>query len=145
MHTTQGRPTILCITATLSEDDEIRTMNLLGVTEFKKITCNPMNPRISFHNSIAPLDLNYVAELLQRRESCPRIIIFEQSLDECGKKYLELELVSLISVAIVSIFTYNFGQCHLCSVRIGTFTKCAIVDERYMVDCHQIFRRYFLI
>lgn len=89
----QVRPVILCLTATLTDSGELGAMRLLGITNPTRMACNPVNPRISFHNSGAQLDMEFIASLLTRREECPRLILFEDSLKECGKKYRQLQRV----------------------------------------------------
>ena len=57
------------------------------------ISQNPTNKNISLHNCQGELDVGpLVKQLLE--ETCPRILIFENSLPECGLRYLEITNVS---------------------------------------------------
>ena len=89
---------MLCLTATMLQAAEKKVIRHLGVkTSYHKIQMSPISPRISFHNRDGVLNVRHIAEMLIKFEaSCPRILIFEQSLVSCGSRFLELARVSYL-------------------------------------------------
>ena len=93
-HRFQNRPVVLCLTATLTEVAEKLTLRSLGLDPdtVHKIEKNPVSRRISFHNKSGCLDIQPLVEHFCTGE-CPRVIIFEASLLNCGARYLEFKEV----------------------------------------------------
>ena len=94
----QVRPAILCMTATITEVTESSTIRNLGISSDRlfKIQRNPTNPNISFINSTGTLNSRMIADLLQNKgKQCPRILIFEKSLVDCGLCFLEIKKVGI--------------------------------------------------
>lgn len=88
---------VLCLTATLTELNEKETIGDLGLdeTELFRISKNPVNNKISLINLSGKLDIAPLISLLAGpKDRCPRIIIFENSLVECGQRYLEFKQVN---------------------------------------------------
>ena len=92
----QSTPTILCLTATLIEVAQKRTLTLLGMSDHvHKIQVSPISPRVSFKNSGGTLNIEYIGSMVQAyKKECPRILIFEDTLVACGAQYLDVEHVS---------------------------------------------------
>ena len=90
----QNHPRVLCLSATMTEISEQSTMRHLGLDPAAtlKLTRNPVNNRISLINIAGRFQIGPVAQYL-REGNCPRIIIFENSLVDCGKRYLEFRQV----------------------------------------------------
>ena len=78
----------------MSEMSEKVTLKSLGIDPktVTKIEKNPVNRRISYHNSKGCLNIQPLIELLCAG-TCPRVIIFESSLLKCGERYLEMKEV----------------------------------------------------
>ncbi|KAL5252834.1 hypothetical protein ACHWQZ_G015565 [Mnemiopsis leidyi] len=90
----ENRPLVLCLTATLTELNEKETLCDLGLdpTEILSISKNPVNHRISMINLPGCLDIKPLLSMLEWPEDkCPRVIIFENSLVDCGYRYLEFK------------------------------------------------------
>ena len=84
------------MTATMTEVTETSTIRNLGISSDRlfKIERNPTNPLISYINSTGTLNVRNIADLLRRRgRNCPRILIFENSLVDCGLCFLEMSKV----------------------------------------------------
>ena len=93
----QNRPLVLCLTATLTEMCEKETIWDLGLdpSDMLSISKNPVNRRISLINLPGSLDINPLLSMLEGPEDqCPRVIIFENSLVDCGYRYLEFKQVN---------------------------------------------------
>ena len=84
------------MSATMTEVTETSTIKDLGI-DYKnvlKIERNPTNPRISFQNLKGELNFEHVAKLLKEKgRQCPRILIFEKSLVDCGLRFLDIKQV----------------------------------------------------
>ena len=89
----QNRPRILCMSATMREVTDSCTRQSLGISSFLEIKRNPINPRISFINTKGKLNVNNIAQMLEKGKQCPRILIFEKSLVDCGLLYLAIKKV----------------------------------------------------
>ena len=88
---------VLCLTATLTEATEKKALKSLGLNPntVHKIVQKPVSPRISFCNSSGSLQIKPIIQLLCESK-CPRMIIFESSLVECGQRYLDFKEVNRI-------------------------------------------------
>ena len=93
----QSEPTILCMTATLIEAAEKKTLKILGMVDHvHRVQMSPISPRITLVNSTGKLNFDYVASMVNRyKDRCPRILVFEDTLVDCGAHYTEIEHVSL--------------------------------------------------
>ena len=93
----QNRPRILCMSATMREVTDKCTRQCLGISSFLEIKKNPTNPRISFINTKGKLNVENLAQMLKEKgRQCPRILIFEKSLVDCGLCYLAIKKVFLV-------------------------------------------------
>ena len=83
----------------MKESSEEETILDLGLdpTETLRISQNPVNSRISLINIPGKLDIAPLVSLLENEaEECPRVIIFENSLVDCGYRYLEFMQVKIV-------------------------------------------------
>lgn len=88
----QERPRVLCLSATMTELTETITMGYLGLDPetTTRLSRNPVNKRISLINLPGHFKIGSIVDLL-RGGNCPRIIIFETGLRDCGSRYLEFK------------------------------------------------------
>lgn len=83
------------MTATMTTVAEKRVVIDLAMkkTAFR-ISESPVSPRLSFHASNGELNHAYIGKLVNEKGvDCPRMIIFEAKLDNCGRKYVQITQV----------------------------------------------------
>ena len=81
----------------MTEVTESSTIRYLGLTteDTTIIARNPTNKNISFHNCNGELNARILVDyMINESRRISRIVIFENSLLECGLRYLEITNVS---------------------------------------------------